>query len=60
MKLRNPEHLFGLDEEIDRGLPHVRSLHLIREEICSLAEMYCFISKDIIFEQYTVMNGEPV
>ena len=30
VKLRNPEHLFGLDEEIDRSLPHVRSLHLIR------------------------------
>ena len=22
--------------------------------------MYCFISEEIIFEQYTVMNGEPV
>ena len=22
--------------------------------------MYCFISKEIVFEQYTVMNGEPV
>ena len=22
--------------------------------------MYCFISKDIVFEQYTVMNEEPV
>ena len=31
-KLRNPEHLFGLDEEIDRRLPRVRSLHLVREE----------------------------
>ena len=32
MKLRSPERLFGLDEEIDRRLPHVRSLRLIREE----------------------------
>ena len=32
MKLRNPERLFGLDEEIDGRLPHLRSLHLIREE----------------------------
>ena len=32
MKLRNPERLFGLDEEIDGRLPRVRSLHLIREE----------------------------
>ena len=32
MKLRNPERLFGLDEEIDRQLPPVRSLRLIREE----------------------------
>ena len=32
MKLRSPERLFGLDEEIDRQLPHVRSLHLIRGE----------------------------
>ena len=32
MKLRNPQHLFGLDEEIDRRLPRVRSLHLISEE----------------------------
>ena len=31
-KLHNPERLFGLDEEIDRLLPHVRSLRLIREE----------------------------
>ena len=32
MKLRSPEHLFGLDEEIDRRLPRVRSLRLIRAE----------------------------
>ena len=32
MKLRSPEHLFGLDEEIDRRLALVRSLCLIREE----------------------------
>ena len=32
VKLQSPERLFGLDEEIDRPLPHVRSLHLIREE----------------------------
>ena len=31
-----------------------------RGKIWRLAEMYCFISKEIIFEQYTVMNGEPV
>ena len=30
--LQNPECLFGLDEEIDRRLPCVRSLHLTREE----------------------------
>ena len=29
MKLRNPVHLFGLDEEIDRQLPHVRSIIII-------------------------------
>ena len=30
MKLLNPEHLFGLDEEIDHDsrLPHVRSLDM--------------------------------
>ena len=32
-KLRSLERLFGSDEEIDRRLPLVRSLHLIREEI---------------------------
>ena len=32
MKLGSPDRLFGLDEEIDRRLPHVRSLLLIREE----------------------------
>ena len=32
MKLRSPKRLFGLDEEIDRQLPHVRSLRLIRVE----------------------------
>ena len=32
VKLRSPEHLFNLDEEIDRRLPCVRSLYLIREE----------------------------
>ena len=32
MKLRSPERLFGLDEEIDRRLPCVRSLRLIRAE----------------------------
>ena len=31
-----------------------------REQIWRLAKVYCFISKEIIFEQYTVMNGEPV
>ena len=29
MKLRSHERLFGLDEEIDRRLPRVRSLRLI-------------------------------
>ena len=32
MKLRSPERLFGLDEEIDRRLPRVRSLRLIRAD----------------------------
>ena len=32
MKLRDPERVFGLDEEIDRRLPSVRSLRLIRED----------------------------
>ena len=32
MKLRKPERLFGLDEEIDRQLPLVISLCLIRED----------------------------
>ena len=32
MKLLNHDHLFGLDEEIDRRLPCVRPLCLIREE----------------------------
>ena len=32
IKLRNPERLFGLDEEIDRRMPHVRSLCLFIEE----------------------------
>ena len=54
MKLHSPEHFFGFDEEIDRRLPRVRSLHLIREE------RYGGISKEIVLEQYTVMNGEPV
>ena len=31
-KLCSPERLFVLDVEIDRQLPHVRSLHFIREE----------------------------
>ena len=31
-----------------------------RGQIWRVAEMYCFINKEIIFEQYTVMNGEPV
>ena len=30
-----------------------------RGHIWRLAEMYCFINQ-IIFEKYTVMNGEPV
>ena len=32
MKLRSPERLFGLDEEIDRRLPRVRSLRLSKPE----------------------------
>ena len=32
MKLHKPEHSFGLDEEIDRRLHHVRSLRLIRDD----------------------------
>ena len=31
MKLCNPEHLFGLDEEIDGRLPPCETLRLIRE-----------------------------
>ena len=31
-----------------------------RGKIWRLTEMNCFISKEIVFEQYTVMNGEPV
>ena len=60
MKLRNPERLFGLDKEIDRQLPRVISLRLKRGQIWQLAKMYCFVSKEIMSEQYTVMNGEPV
>ena len=60
-KLHNPEHLFSLDEEIDRRLPHVRSLCLIREDrYGGWLKCICFISKEIIFEQYTGMNEEPV
>ena len=58
--LHNPERLFSLDEKIDRQLPRVRSLPNQRGQIWRLVEMYCFIIKEIIFEQYTVMNGEPV
>ena len=32
MKLRHYERLFGLDEEINRQLPCVRSFRLVREE----------------------------
>ena len=60
MKLRNPERLFGLDEEIDRRLPQVRSLPNQRGQIWRLTKMYCFMSEEIILEQHTVMNGEPV
>ena len=60
MKLRNPERLFGLDEEIDRRLPCVRSLRLIREERYGGWLKCIALRKEIIFEQYTVMNGEPV
>ena len=31
-----------------------------REQVWRLAKMYCFISKEIIFEQNSVTNGEPV
>ena len=31
MELSNPERLFGLDKEMDRRLPRVRSLSLIRD-----------------------------
>ena len=31
-----------------------------RGQIWRLAGMHCVISKEIIYEQYTVMNGEPV
>ena len=61
MKLRNPERLFGLDEEIDRRLPRCEiTPPNQRGQIWRLAKMYCFISKEIIFKQYTEMNGEPV
>ena len=61
MKLCSPERLFGLDEEIDRRLPRVRSLRLIRaERYGGWLKCICFINEEIIFEQYTVMNGEPV
>ena len=59
MKLHSPERLFGLDEEIDRRLPRVRSLRLIRVERYG-SWLKCIINEEVIFEQYTVMNGEPV
>ena len=31
-----------------------------RGQIWRLAEMYFFISKEVIFEQYMVMNGKSV
>ena len=31
-----------------------------RGQIWRLAKIYCFISEEVVFEQYTVMNGEPV
>ena len=58
-KLGNPEHLFGLNEEIDRQLPRVRSLSLT-SEIWKLANIYGFISQEAVFERHTVVNGEPV
>ena len=60
MKLHNPDPLFGLDEKIYRRLTRVRLLRLIRETIWKLAKMYRFINQEIIFEQYMVMNGDPV
>ena len=61
VKLHNSERFFCLDEEIDRRLPHVRSLCLIREDrYGGWLKIYCFISKEVKFEQHTVMNREPV
>ena len=62
MKLATLSICLVFEEEIDRRLPCVRSLCLIREdiEISKLAKIYCFISKKVVFEQYMVMNGEPV
>ena len=58
-KLHSREHLFNLDEEIDGRLSRVGSLRLTREERYG-GWLYGFISKEVVFEQYTVMNGEPV
>ena len=61
MKLRNPERLFGLYmRKLIGDCPCVITPPNQTGQIWRLAESYCFISKEIIFEQYTVMNVEPV
>ena len=52
VKLRTPERLFNLYDEISR-----RSLGLIRKERYGYwLRCIAFISKEVVFEQYTVMN----
>ena len=52
MHLHNSGRLLGLDEETDRRLPCLRSLAPNqRGQIWRLAKMYCFISKEIIFDK---------
>ena len=61
MKLHTPVCLFDLAEENERRLPKVRSLRLIKEDrYGGWLKIYCFICKEVLFEQYTVIKGKPV
>ena len=60
MQLEQVLHLFGLDEETERRLTHMRSLHLNKEDrYRGLAKIYCLVSKKVIYKRCTVPNGEP-
>ena len=56
----NPERLFGLHKELNSRRSMWDTLHLIRDQFEKVGQNVLPKNKKVVFEQYTVMNRNPV